>query len=170
MMFQQQHQQFRSMCTTTIRNNRQHGAATTMKIGGGSGLYSSAPSDSASDEPDFSAFGYGSSASATTAAKEETAVSEALVDKVLQSLPTDLFGATISSATQATVNELLYTLEALNPTHSPATSPLVNGVWELRYSGGYTDEVCTHKAKKNSEETQFGCLSRSRYFLPKKKG
>jgi hypothetical protein len=142
-----------------------------MRIGG-SVLFSSAPSDSASDEPDFSAFGYGSSASTTTA-KDETAVSEALVDKVLQSLPTDLFGATISSATQATVNELLYTLEALNPTHSPATSPLVNGVWELRYSGGYTDEVCTAKQKrrKHLKESSFVLsLSRRRSSLPNEKG
>merc|ERR1712174_131269 len=28
-------------------------------------------------------------------------------------------------------------LESLNPTESPAMSPLFNGVWTLRYSGGY---------------------------------
>jgi hypothetical protein len=109
-------------------------------------LFSSAPSDSASDEPDFSAFGYGSSAAAGSSAagvlEEETAAAaERLVNQVLQSLPSDLFAEPVSSGTQATINEILYTLEALNPTKSPALSPLVNGVWELRYSGGYTDEV-----------------------------
>jgi hypothetical protein len=109
-------------------------------------LFSSAPSDSAAGESDFSAFGYGSSSSAaaTSAAvlEEETAaVAERLVNQVLQSLPSDVFAEPVSSGTQATINEILYTLEALNPTKSPALSPLVNGVWELRYSGGYTDEV-----------------------------
>jgi hypothetical protein len=110
-------------------------------------LFSSAPSDSAAGEPDFSAFGYGSSSSAaatSAAVKEEeetAAAAERLVNQVLESLPSDLFADPVSSGTQATINEILYTLEALNPTKSPALSPLVNGVWELRYSGGYTDEV-----------------------------
>lgn len=105
-----------------------------------SSLQSSAPSDSASGEPDFKEFGYGASAS-TALTEEEIAanISESLVNKVLATLPSD-FGE-VSPTTQASINELLFTLEALNPTKSPALSPMVNGVWELRYSGGYTDDV-----------------------------
>ena len=47
---------------------------------------------------------------------------------------------TVSPEQRSAINEALYKLEALNPTDSPAASPLLNGVWELRYCGGYTDE------------------------------
>lgn len=107
-----------------------------------SSLWSSAPSDSASDEPDFAEFGYGSSSSSALTEEEVSAsVSEALVNKVLKTLPSDF--SEVSTTTQASINEILFTLEALNPTKSPALSPMVNGVWELRYSGGYTDDVRT---------------------------
>lgn len=35
------------------------------------------------------------------------------------------------------VNEALLRLEPHNPTENPASSPLLNGVWELLYTGGY---------------------------------
>ena len=37
------------------------------------------------------------------------------------------------------MNELLYKLERTNPTEEAAASPLLNGVWELVYNGGYSD-------------------------------
>ena len=35
------------------------------------------------------------------------------------------------------VNEILLELEPMNPTESPAMSSLMNGGWELVYTGGY---------------------------------
>jgi hypothetical protein len=37
----------------------------------------------------------------------------------------------------AEVNELLMKLEPQNPTHAPAESDLLNGAWELLYTGPY---------------------------------
>jgi len=63
---------------------------------------------------------------------------EALVSSVLDQLPTAL---TVSNQDQRTkINEALLKLEQLNPTANPATSPLLNGVWQLRYAGGYASE------------------------------
>lgn len=63
---------------------------------------------------------------------------EALVTNVLDLMP-DTLGE-VSESTRATINEVLLKLEALNPTKEPTMSPLLNGVWDLRYSGGYTSE------------------------------
>ena len=41
-----------------------------------------------------------------------------------------------SSSKRSLVNELLIKLEALNPTPSPAYSPLLNGAWEFLFTGG----------------------------------
>ena len=46
-------------------------------------------------------------------------------------------GTAISDDLRSTVIELLMKVEAANPTDAPATSPLLNGVWELVYSGNY---------------------------------
>jgi len=43
----------------------------------------------------------------------------------------------------AEVNELLLKLEPQNPTHAPAESELLNGAWELLYTGPYA-QVHTH--------------------------
>jgi len=40
------------------------------------------------------------------------------------------------SANRAEINELVLKLETQNPTAQPAESPLLNGVWELLYTGG----------------------------------
>lgn len=45
----------------------------------------------------------------------------------------------VTSSKRVMVSELLLSLEAGNPTTAPATSPLVNGEWDLVYSGGYAD-------------------------------
>lgn len=43
---------------------------------------------------------------------------------------------TNSARKRALVTELLLKLEALNPTESPAYSPLLNGPWSFLYTGG----------------------------------
>ena len=60
---------------------------------------------------------------------------EAMVTNVLDLLPSNLGEA--SEETRSAINEALYKLEKLNPTEAPAISPLLNGVWELKYVGGY---------------------------------
>lgn len=65
--------------------------------------------------------------------------SEAWVNKVINLLPSTSAGD-VSSETRAAINEALLRLEALNPTPDPAVSPLINGIWELKYAGGYTPE------------------------------
>ena len=68
---------------------------------------------------------------------------EVLISNVMDLMPSSssLARDGVSSETRAAINEVLYKLEALNPTKDqPALSPLLNGVWELRYVGGYTPE------------------------------
>ncbi|GAX14707.1 hypothetical protein FisN_11Hh248 [Fistulifera solaris] len=65
--------------------------------------------------------------------------SEAWVNKVINLLPSTLTG-TVSTETRAAINEALLRLESLNPTPDPAVSPLINGIWELKYVGGYAPE------------------------------
>jgi hypothetical protein len=45
------------------------------------------------------------------------------------------------SANRADINEMVLKLETQNPTSEPAESPLLNGVWELLYTGGYAAPV-----------------------------
>lgn len=42
-----------------------------------------------------------------------------------------------AGADRIKINEMLIQLEPKNPTQDPAESPLINGVWELLYTGGY---------------------------------
>lgn len=44
-------------------------------------------------------------------------------------------GGKASDSLRSSVNELLTKLEPTNPTDSPATSPLLNGAWDVIYSG-----------------------------------
>jgi PAP_fibrillin len=95
---------------------------------------SSAPSDTASlDDED---------AVDTSAIPYEPSTSEALVTNMLDLIPNGGFAgdgaADLTTEQRAAISEALYRLEAVNPTPRPATSPLINGVWELRYVGGYT--------------------------------
>ena len=100
-----------------------------------SALFSdSSPSDTTSDD-----FEYQDVVNVESEAYEPTP-GEAMVNNVMDLLPTTL-GGEISSETRSAINEALYKLEALNPTkEAPAVSPLLNGVWELRYVGGYTSD------------------------------
>jgi len=104
---------------------------------------SSAPSDSATEEDEYE--GYGSSSSSSRAAVADVEAEaydgspgEALVNNILDLMPSQF--TTVSPEQRSAINEALYKLEALNPTDAPATSPLLNGVWSLRYCGGYTPE------------------------------
>lgn len=65
--------------------------------------------------------------------------SDAWVNKVMNLLPST-FSGDVSSETRAAINEALLRLEAMNPTPDPAVSPLINGIWELKYVGGYAPE------------------------------
>lgn len=65
--------------------------------------------------------------------------SETIVMSILDDLPTTLSGD-IDDDIRTRINEELIKLEALNPTESPAMSNLLNGIWTLRYSGGYASD------------------------------
>lgn len=61
----------------------------------------------------------------------------ALVSRIVDLLPST-FGLSPSEENRSAINEALLGLEALNPTPEPATSALLNGVWELAYAGLYS--------------------------------
>mmetsp|Transcript_22182 Transcript_22182/g.61759 ORF Transcript_22182/g.61759 Transcript_22182/m.61759 type:complete len:312 (-) Transcript_22182:76-1011(-) len=63
--------------------------------------------------------------------------SEVLVTSVMDLIPSTV-GLAPSEEKRAEINEILLNLEALNPTPQPATSALLNGVWELSYAGLYS--------------------------------
>ena len=69
----------------------------------------------------------------------EESAGETLVNKVFDMLPSGSIGE-VSEEKRSQINEVLLKLERLNPTAEPAVSPLLNGVWELKYSGGYVAE------------------------------
>jgi len=64
--------------------------------------------------------------------------SEATITSLLDLVPSSL--AEITESKRSIVNEVILKLEALNPTPDPAFSPLINGVWELRYAAGYSSD------------------------------
>ena len=101
---------------------------------------SSAPSDSATEEQEFAGYGSSRTVVAVEGQDYNGTPGEELVNSVLDLMPSDSAFTTVSPEQRAAINEALYKLEALNPTDSPAASPLLNGVWSLRYSGGYTSE------------------------------
>mmetsp|Transcript_3425 Transcript_3425/g.4552 ORF Transcript_3425/g.4552 Transcript_3425/m.4552 type:complete len:277 (-) Transcript_3425:1148-1978(-) len=70
----------------------------------------------------------------------EPTPSENLVTSIFDSLPMDKLTTSVSKETRASINEALLKLEAMNPTEEPASSSLLNGVWTLKYAGGYDDD------------------------------
>lgn len=67
--------------------------------------------------------------------------SEGILNSILDDLPYDGKPVTsVSKETRAKINEAVLKLEAMNPTENPASSKLLNGIWTLRYAGGYEDE------------------------------
>jgi len=69
----------------------------------------------------------------------EPTPSESIITSILDDLPP---GGSLdtSSETRASVNEALLKLESMNPTSNPTSSPLLNGVWSLKYAGGYDSD------------------------------
>ncbi len=64
--------------------------------------------------------------------------SEALVTSVLDKL--NGLSADVSTEASSAINEALLKLESMNPTENPTMSPMLNGVWELRYAAGYASD------------------------------
>merc|ERR1740117_1710136 len=62
-----------------------------------------------------------------------------MVTSIIDQMPQSVLGE-MSEETRSTINESILKLEAMNPTDMPASSDLVNGVWSLKYSGGYSSE------------------------------
>jgi hypothetical protein len=102
-------------------------------------LRMSEPSDTASSNDDNLSYDYDDAVTVDTDTQPyESSAGETLVSNVMDLMPIALGEA--SSEERTAINEALYKLEALNPTKMPTTSPLMNGVWELRYVGGYTPD------------------------------
>jgi hypothetical protein len=98
-------------------------------------LKMSEPSDTSSDY----SYDYDDAVTVDTDTEPyESNAGETLISNVMDLMPSSLGEA--SSETRTAINEALYKLEALNPTKNPTTSPLLNGVWELRYVGGYAPD------------------------------
>ena len=66
--------------------------------------------------------------------------SGSLLDSVMNALPDEGTVLEISEDTRSKINEALLKLESMNPTEDPTSSSLLNGVWSLRYAGGYSSE------------------------------
>ena len=90
-------------------------------------LSMSEPSDTSSDDYD----------DVVTVESEpyEPTSEEVLVSNVLDLMPNTL--GDVSPESRSAINEAIYKLEAVNPTSDPTLSPLLNGVWQLKYAGGY---------------------------------
>ena len=66
--------------------------------------------------------------------------SETVVTSIMDYLPSTIStSGEITAEDRASINESVLKLEALNPTEDPVYSPLLNGVWNLRYAGGYSE-------------------------------
>eukprot|EP00568_Trieres_chinensis_P009288 CAMPEP_0183291044 /NCGR_PEP_ID=MMETSP0160_2-20130417/597_1 /TAXON_ID=2839 ORGANISM="Odontella Sinensis, Strain Grunow 1884" /NCGR_SAMPLE_ID=MMETSP0160_2 /ASSEMBLY_ACC=CAM_ASM_000250 /LENGTH=323 /DNA_ID=CAMNT_0025451791 /DNA_START=92 /DNA_END=1063 /DNA_ORIENTATION=+ len=101
------------------------------------------PSDSSDDSHLYEEEEGGSSSSSAATidvSPEPLTASETAVSSVLDAIPDGSLPGAVDASTRAKINEALLKLEALNPTESPAQSPLLNGVWSLRYAAGYSDE------------------------------
>ncbi|KAL3771660.1 hypothetical protein ACHAWO_001721 [Cyclotella atomus] len=63
-----------------------------------------------------------------------SSAAEATVSSLMDYLPSSITSGPISSEDKASINEAILKLEALNPTEDPVYSPMLNGVWILRYA------------------------------------
>lgn len=117
-----------------VQHQRQYASKPSLSSSSSS-LRMSEPSDTTPDDDDDDEFVI------TIEGEEyEGTPEEALVSNVMDLMP-DTIGVEVSAETRAAINEALYKLEAMNPTKvSPTMSPLLNGVWELRYAGGFASE------------------------------
>jgi PAP_fibrillin len=69
----------------------------------------------------------------------EPSKEEQLVSNVINLMPQNLAAGSITPESRKAINEAIFKLESVNPTAEPTLSPLLNGVWELKYWGGYDD-------------------------------
>mmetsp|Transcript_30608 Transcript_30608/g.55405 ORF Transcript_30608/g.55405 Transcript_30608/m.55405 type:complete len:295 (-) Transcript_30608:100-984(-) len=90
-------------------------------------IFMSDPGDAPSDTSSDDVF----TVTATTVTPTK---SPSLVNSMLSQLE---LTKEISDEKRAAINEACLALEKTNPTENPAMSPLLNGVWELRYAAGY---------------------------------
>mmetsp|Transcript_3039 Transcript_3039/g.5689 ORF Transcript_3039/g.5689 Transcript_3039/m.5689 type:complete len:311 (-) Transcript_3039:124-1056(-) len=113
---------------------------TALTRGKRSILYSSEdsqPSDSAPVEADD----YSDAEDPAEESVEETPdEKESLVSSVLEDMASGGIGQKMAAATRSNINEALLALEKTFDEENPAMSSLINGVWSLRYAGGYSDE------------------------------
>jgi hypothetical protein len=63
-----------------------------------------------------------------------SSAAEGTVSSLMDYLPSSITSGPISSEDKASINEAILKLEALNPTEDPVYSPMLNGVWILRYA------------------------------------
>lgn len=66
----------------------------------------------------------------------EPTESESLITSILSTAKI----GDISREARSDINEALLKLESFNPTENPTNSPLMNGVWNLKYAGGYDED------------------------------
>lgn len=93
------------------------------------------PSDS-SEDPHFTV----EDDAAIDVENKPPTASEFVVSSIMDYLPSSLGSSgEVSAEDRASINEAILKLEALNPTKDPVYSPLINGVWTLRYAGGYSE-------------------------------
>jgi len=97
-------------------------------------LLRSEPSDTASDDWED----YFDDVVTVQSEDYEPGSREASVSSMMDLIPDQL--GEVNSETRTAINEALYKMEALNPTSESTMSPLLNGVWELQYVGGYTPD------------------------------
>ena len=94
------------------------------------------PSDSSEDAH----FDVKKEGAAIDVENKPSTVTENAVSSIMDHLPSSLASSgSITAEDRASINEAILKLEALNPTEDPVYSPLVNGVWTLRYAGGYSE-------------------------------
>lgn len=97
----------------------------------------SSPSDS-SDDSSFTVQKTATTTATIDVDNKQATASETVVSSIMDYLPPSL-SSDISLSDRASINESILRLEALNPTKDPAYSPLINGVWTLKYAGGYSE-------------------------------
>ncbi len=72
---------------------------------------------------------------------ESKTLEPTLASSIFDQLPEEgKLNTSVTKETRSAINEAILKLESVNPTDDPTSSPLLNGVWNLRYSGGYDDD------------------------------
>lgn len=119
-------------------------------------LYMSEPSDTSSEDftnDDYPGYAAGSSSTTTTTKEDESTNSSSTtsststannhyVGNVLELLPTSILSSDVNEEVRSAINEAIVQLERMGDDEGLgyALSPLLNGVWELKYYGGFTSD------------------------------